>query len=218
MVVPPLPHKAKFVPINRLESVLILILLNHTSSQPILLTQLVTIWALVMITWEVCVWQKSLLHKHAESLCSKSLLQLRNWCLFSLGNRDCNCQDWHGCIMKPTVIGEEGIQPYKFSSCSRKQFNGYLEDGRLLCLLNNPNEPSYAKGGSNCGNGFVDSGEECDCGSINECNNNCCDPITCRFKQEAQCASGECCDVNTCKVSRVLLNNKFKWSPTILYF
>ena len=112
--------------------------------------------------------------------------------------------------MKPTVIGEEGIQPYKFSSCSRKQFNGYLEDGRLLCLLNNPNEPSYPNGGSNCGNGFVDSGEECDCGSINECNNDCCDPITCRFKQEAQCASGECCDVNTCKVSRVLSNNTFK--------
>ena len=137
------------------------------------------------------------------------MLLLSNWCLFSIGNRDCNCQDWHGCIMKPTVIGEEGIQPYKFSSCSRKQFNGYLEDGRLLCLLNNPNEPSYPNGGSNCGNGFVDSGEECDCGSINECNNDCCDPITCRFKQEAQCASGECCDVNTCKVSWAFSNNTF---------
>ena len=119
-----------------------------------------------------------------------------------LGNRDCSCQDWHGCIMKPSVIGEEGIQPYKFSTCSRKQFNGYLNDGRLLCLLNNPNEPSYPSGGSNCGNGFVDPGEECDCGSIQECqnNNDCCDPITCRFKQEAQCAAGECCDVTTCKV------------------
>lgn len=47
-----------------------------------------------------------------------------------------------------------------------------------------------------CGNGRLDEGEQCDCGSIDECHNTnpCCDPITCRFTKEAQCASGECCD------------------------
>ena len=113
---------------------------------------------------------------------------------------DCGCKDWHGCIMRPSVIGEEGIQPYKFSTCARKQFEGFLADGRMLCLLNNPNEPSYPSGGSNCGNGIVDPGEDCDCGAINQCDNPCCDPITCRFLQDAQCAAGECCDVNTCSV------------------
>ena len=119
------------------------------------------------------------------------------------GSRDCGCGDWHGCIMRPSVIGEEGIQPYKFSTCSRKQFNGYLGDGRLLCLLNNPNEPSYPSGGNvDCGNGIIDPGEDCDCGGIQQCKNlnSCCDPYTCRLKTEAECSEGECCDESTCKV------------------
>ncbi|KOB72726.1 Disintegrin and metalloproteinase domain-containing protein 22, partial [Operophtera brumata] len=47
-----------------------------------------------------------------------------------------------------------------------------------------------------CGNGRLDDGEECDCGTINECQNTnpCCDPFTCRLTKEAQCASGECCE------------------------
>ena len=103
--------------------------------------------------------------------------------------------------MRPSVIGEEGIQPYKFSTCSRKEFAGYLGDGRLLCLLNNPNSPEYGiGGGANCGNGIVDPGEQCDCGTIDQCDNSCCDPITCRLKRDAECASGECCDVINCKV------------------
>ena len=103
--------------------------------------------------------------------------------------------------MRPSVIGEEGIQPYKFSTCSRKEFEGYLGDGRLLCLLNNPNEGfQYDRNRVNCGNGVVDQGEECDCGTIAQCDNSCCDPITCQFKRQAECASGECCDVIKCKV------------------
>ena len=102
--------------------------------------------------------------------------------------------------MRSSVIGDEGVQPYKFSTCSRKQFNGWMGDGRLLCLLNNPNEMSYPSGG-NCGNGIVDDGEDCDCGSMELCENACCDPITCRLKQEAECSSGACCDPSKCKVS-----------------
>ncbi len=30
----------------------------------------------------------------------------------------CSCSDWHGCIMRSSVSGEEGIQPYKFSGNS----------------------------------------------------------------------------------------------------
>jgi len=118
----------------------------------------------------------------------------------SVGIRDCGCQDWHGCIMRPSVMGEEGIQPYKFSTCSRKEFDGYLGDGRLLCLLNNPNTIRYQTSSRNCGNSIVDPGEECDCGTIAQCDNSCCDPITCQLKQKAECAAGECCDVINCKV------------------
>lgn len=66
----------------------------------------------------------------------------------------------------------------------------------------------------NCGNGVVEEGEECDCGSIQECPtlDPCCDAITCKLIKEAQCASGACCE--KCFVSKsdldILLNNKKK--------
>ena len=94
--------------------------------------------------------------------------------------------------------GDEGIQPYKFSTCSMQQFNQWMGDGRALCLLNKPNQiPDFGS----CGNGIVDEGEACDCGSPENCEmvDPCCDPVTCRLKRESQCASGPCC--NRCKVS-----------------
>ena len=78
------------------------------------------------------------------------------------GGGSCRCQDWHGCIMRPSVIGDEGIQPYKFSTCSADQFQTWMGEGHALCLLNKPNQ--IAEFGS-CGNGIVDEGEDCDCGS-----------------------------------------------------
>lgn len=121
---------------------------------------------------------------------------------FTIGASNiCGCQDWHGCIMKPTVIGEEGIQPYKFSACSSEQFQQWMGDGHALCLLNKPNQ--LADFGS-CGNGVIDDGEDCDCGSAEECESvdPCCDPVTCRLKRESECSTGPCCD--NCKVSASL--------------
>lgn len=46
-----------------------------------------------------------------------------------------------------------------------------------------------------CGNGFVESGEECDCGSSERCvSDNCCDPETCRLRSNAECGTGDCCN------------------------
>ena len=46
----------------------------------------------------------------------------------------------------------------------------------------------------------MDDGEQCDCGSREECDriDPCCDPVTCRLKLEADCATGPCCD--NCRV------------------
>lgn len=50
-----------------------------------------------------------------------------------------------------------------FSSCSRKDLEASLEKGVGMCLFNLP-EVKQAFGGQKCGNGYVEEGEECDCG------------------------------------------------------
>ena len=50
-----------------------------------------------------------------------------------------------------------------------------------------------------CGNGFVEPGEECDCGLKEHCDNPCCNPDTCNMFPNATCATGECCDFKTCQ-------------------
>ena len=52
------------------------------------------------------------------------------------GDEICQCTDWHGCIMKSSLSGEDGIQPFKFSECSLSQFQRWMEQGSALCLLN----------------------------------------------------------------------------------
>ncbi|CAH2086905.1 unnamed protein product [Euphydryas editha] len=108
------------------------------------------------------------------------------------GRESC-CKDWHGCIMAQSIVGLENVQPYKFSDCSKNDYINELRIGQGLCLLNKPNELVVHR---QCGNGRLDEGEECDCGTIAECQNlnPCCDPFTCRLTKEAQCAEGECCE------------------------
>nr|CAH8856515.1 unnamed protein product [Trichobilharzia regenti] len=49
-----------------------------------------------------------------------------------------------------------------------------------------------------CGNGQLDPGEECDCGSQTSCPKEwqaCCDPTRCKLRKGAECAGGPCCDI-----------------------
>ncbi|XP_028832497.1 disintegrin and metalloproteinase domain-containing protein 23 isoform X1 [Denticeps clupeoides] len=73
--------------------------------------------------------------------------------------KKCGCMDsWVGCIMEDT-----GVQhPRRFSKCSISDFKNFLLRGGASCLFNRPNklfEPTE------CGNGYVEVGEECDCGA-----------------------------------------------------
>lgn len=42
-----------------------------------------------------------------------------------------------------------------------------------------------------CGNGFVEPGEECDCGLLSECRSVCCDPETCKLRPNVKCTTGK---------------------------
>ncbi|KAA8581418.1 hypothetical protein FQN60_002999, partial [Etheostoma spectabile] len=82
--------------------------------------------------------------------------------------------------------------PTVFSSCSKKDLTASFEKGVGMCLFNMP-EVKVLYGGQKCGNGYVEEGEECDCGELEECVNPCCNATTCTLKGDAVCAHGQCC-------------------------
>ncbi|CAB1312713.1 unnamed protein product [Coregonus sp. 'balchen'] len=83
--------------------------------------------------------------------------------------------------------------PTVFSTCSKKDLAASLEKGVGMCLYNMP-EVKVLYGGQKCGNGYVEEGEECDCGELEECMNPCCNATTCTLKGDAVCAHGQCCE------------------------
>ncbi|XP_071336871.1 disintegrin and metalloproteinase domain-containing protein 8a [Trachinotus anak] len=94
-----------------------------------------------------------------------------------------------GCIMAESV---GLVYPQLFSSCSQQQLNRFLEEVNPACLLDTPSTDRIY-GGPVCGNAFLEPGEECDCGTVEECKNFCCNATTCKLNTGAQCAEGECC-------------------------
>lgn len=86
--------------------------------------------------------------------------------------------------------------PRHWSSCSVKQVVEAFKHGIDHCLYNKPKilfRPS-------CGNGFIDEGEECDCGLVESCTNPCCNATTCKLVKGAKCANGDCCDRKSCEI------------------
>nr|XP_046225133.1 disintegrin and metalloproteinase domain-containing protein 11 isoform X2 [Oncorhynchus gorbuscha] len=101
---------------------------------------------------------------------------------------DCRCPDpWLGCIMEDTGY----YLPRKFSRCSVDEYLRFLQQGGGSCLFN---KPSKLLDSPECGNGFVEVGEECDCGSHVECARSggaCCKK--CTLTHDAMCSTGLCC-------------------------
>ncbi|KAJ4921191.1 hypothetical protein JOQ06_025914 [Pogonophryne albipinna] len=105
--------------------------------------------------------------------------------------RLCSCSNERrlgGCIMEPST----GFLPGQmFSSCSAADLSLSLLSGGGMCLFN---VPQHLLGGRSCGNLYVEQGEECDCGLLEECEDPCCNASTCRLVPGAQCSSdGICC-------------------------
>ncbi|CAB3994598.1 disintegrin and metallo ase domain-containing 12-like, partial [Paramuricea clavata] len=83
--------------------------------------------------------------------------------------------------------------PELFSQCSIDDLETLLLGNVGHCLFNQPTK--FATDAA-CGNGFVEDGEECDCGTQEDCvraNNTCCNYTSCTLYEKAQCADGVCC-------------------------
>ncbi|CAH6787856.1 Adam33 [Phodopus roborovskii] len=94
-----------------------------------------------------------------------------------------------GCVMEAATG-----QPFPriFSACSRRQLRTFFRKGGGACLSYTPG-PGLLVLPTRCGNGFVEAGEECDCGSDQRCPEPCCFAQNCSLRAGAQCTHGDCC-------------------------
>uniref|UniRef100_A0A8B9L8X9 ADAM metallopeptidase domain 22 n=1 Tax=Astyanax mexicanus TaxID=7994 RepID=A0A8B9L8X9_ASTMX len=112
-------------------------------------------------------------------------------------NGECKCDDkWSGCIMDDVGF----YLPKRFSDCNVEEYHNFLNSGGGACLFN---KPSNLLDPPECGNGFVEPGEECDCGGPAECaqeGEHCCKK--CTLTQGSKCSNGLCC--NNCQFMGVI--------------
>uniref|UniRef100_A0A8C2G0B4 ADAM metallopeptidase domain 22 n=1 Tax=Cyprinus carpio TaxID=7962 RepID=A0A8C2G0B4_CYPCA len=137
-------------------------------------------------------------------------------------NGECKCEDkWSGCIMDDVGF----YLPKRFSDCNVEEYHDFLNSGGGACLFN---KPSKLLDPPECGNGFVEAGEECDCGSPAECakeGENCCK--NCMLTQGAKCSDGLCCKncqfmgvlcrdaVNDCDIPEMCTGNSSQCPPNL---
>uniref|UniRef100_A0A3Q2QEI9 ADAM metallopeptidase domain 23 n=1 Tax=Fundulus heteroclitus TaxID=8078 RepID=A0A3Q2QEI9_FUNHE len=81
---------------------------------------------------------------------------------------------------------------FRFSKCSISDYREFLLKGGGSCLFNRPTKLFEV---AHCGNGYVEVGEECDCGLRSDCHKGCCKK--CSLANGAHCSDGPCCNV-TC--------------------
>ncbi|XP_063784465.1 disintegrin and metalloproteinase domain-containing protein 19 [Pseudophryne corroboree] len=94
-----------------------------------------------------------------------------------------------GCIMA-AATGHPF--PKVFNDCNKRELERFLRSGGGMCLSNTPDTKTLY-GGPRCGNGFLEEGEQCDCGDPEQCDNQCCNATTCTLLPGAECAHGACC-------------------------
>ncbi|KAL2260424.1 hypothetical protein VTK26DRAFT_5579 [Humicola hyalothermophila] len=127
-------------------------------------------------------------HDCDSTTCSDGSVERQQCCPLTRDSCDANARF----VMNPST--NEGIT--QFSPCSIGNICSFLSRGsnRMSCLASNRGVNVFT--GSQCGNGIVESGEECDCGGEEGCADNpCCNPKTCKFTENAVCdpANEECC-------------------------
>ncbi|KAK1761459.1 Disintegrin and metallo proteinase domain-containing protein B [Echria macrotheca] len=129
-------------------------------------------------------------HDCTSSTCADGTVTKQQCCPLTASGSSCDARGQF--IMNPST--GQGIT--KFSPCSIGNICSFLGrySSRVQCLSNNRDVPTIT--GSQCGNGIVEAGEDCDCGGASGCANNpCCNPTTCKFTTNSVCdfSNEECC-------------------------
>ncbi|KAI3639911.1 hypothetical protein MIR68_002039 [Amoeboaphelidium protococcarum] len=107
----------------------------------------------------------------------------------------CPCQDQCDCQGRYLMHPSDSSSTDSFSPCSVSTI--CQKYPIIATCLQNPNSQKTITE-QQCGNGILESGEECDCGTPegNTCKNSqCCDGATCKLKNGARCedSNGKCC-------------------------
>ncbi|KAG0208087.1 hypothetical protein BGX33_006484 [Mortierella sp. NVP41] len=83
-----------------------------------------------------------------------------------------------------------------FSPCSIRAICGTIQSSSGQCLKPPGTRQTQSSEANICGNGLKEPGEDCDCGSAEDCAKDpCCDGTTCKFKGGAVCddLNDDCC-------------------------
>ncbi|XP_063565392.1 disintegrin and metalloproteinase domain-containing protein 2 [Gorilla gorilla gorilla] len=122
-------------------------------------------------------------------------------CVLSLSlsvktGKNCRCEcEGAVCYMNPHVVHFSGVKIFR--NCSIEDFAHFISKQKSQCLHNQPRLDPFFKQQAVCGNAKLEAGEECDCGTEQDCvliGETCCDIATCRFKAGSNCAEGPCCE------------------------
>lgn len=132
-------------------------------------------------------------HDCTSTTCADGTVTKQQCCPLSASSCNANA----GFIMNPSTVS--GITA--FSQCTIGNICSALgrQSVQSSCLTNNKDVVTIT--GSQCGNGIVETGEECDCGGAESCANNpCCDAATCKFTTNSVCdPSNEDCCTSKCQ-------------------
>ncbi|XP_055962687.1 disintegrin and metalloproteinase domain-containing protein 8 [Sorex fumeus] len=103
----------------------------------------------------------------------------------------CYCPETgdRSCVMAARISSS---YPRMFSHCSQADLETFVGKQGAACLRNEP-DVRWLVSGPVCGNGFLEEGEQCDCGSPQDCRSPCCNSTTCQLVPGAQCGQGACC-------------------------
>jgi hypothetical protein len=128
-------------------------------------------------------------HDCISSTCSDDSVTQQKCC--PLTSSSCDAKGQY--IMNPST----GSDITQFSPCSIGNICSAMgrNSVKSTCLTNNKDIVTITP--SQCGNGIVEQGEDCDCGGTSGCGTNtCCDASTCKFKTGAVCdpSNEDCCN------------------------